>query len=371
MEICRALSGHDVILVTGGPRVAKSLPGHVREFRLPQLQMDPEFKGLVSTDPHDSLERIKEKRQACLLSFFKSESPDVFIVELYPFGRKAFRFELDPVLEAARSGPLRACGVFCSVRDILVEKQDQAKHELRAVSTLNQYFDAVLVHADPNFVKLGETFFRLDEIAVPVVYTGYVAPKPEAAARLTVRQRLGIARNDILVVASAGGGSVGKPLLESAIRAFKRLRVENAKYLSVFTGPFLDERSYLQLKQFADDGLVIEKFTPNFLSYLAAADLSISMGGYNTSMNILAADVPALIWPFPENQEQRLRAESLAHKAAVRVLEDQELVPDRLARAMAEMLRQGARGVVPIDLEGAGNTARWIADWVARNPRVQ
>jgi predicted glycosyltransferase len=150
IEICKALTGHDVILVTGGPRVAKSLPRHVREFRLPQLQMDAEFKGLFSTDPHVTLERLKEKRQARLLSFIKQEAPDVFIVELYPFGRKAFRYELDPVLETIRARQSHRCGIICSVRDILVEKEDQAKHELRAVKTLNRYFDAVLVHADPN-----------------------------------------------------------------------------------------------------------------------------------------------------------------------------------------------------------------------------
>jgi predicted glycosyltransferase len=370
IEICKPLTGHDVILVTGGPRVAKSLPKHVREFRLPQLQMDAEFKGLFSTDPHVTLERLKEKRQARLLSFFKQEAPDVFIVELYPFGRKAFRFELDPVLDAIRAGRLPGCRVISSVRDILVEKEDQEKHELRAVNTLNRYFDAVLVHADPNLIELGKTFFHLDEINIPVIYTGYIAPKPDAKARHALRERLGISHHDIFMIASAGGGSVGKPLLEAVIEAFKQLQFENAKHLSVFSGPFLDDRSYHQLERSAADGITIEKFTPDFMSYLAAADLSVSMGGYNTSMNILAANVPALIWPFPENQEQRLRAESLADKAAVRVLEDQDLGPGRLTHIMEQMILRGAQGTVRIDLEGAENTARWIEDWTARSPKA-
>jgi predicted glycosyltransferase len=170
IEICKALAGHDVILITGGPRIEKTLPDHIREFRLPALQMDNEFKGLYSTEPHVTLERLKERRQALLLSFFKEEIPDIFIVELYPFGRKAFRYELDPVLEAIRTGRLPDCGVMCSVRDILVEKEDQEKHELRAATILNRYFDAVLVHADPNLVELGKTFFHLDHIAIPVIY---------------------------------------------------------------------------------------------------------------------------------------------------------------------------------------------------------
>ena len=367
IEICNALSGHDVILVTGGPRIEKPLAAHIREFRLPQLQMDAEFKGLFSTDPHVTLERLKEKRQLRFLSFFKKEAPDMFMIELYPFGRKAFRFELDPVLEGIRAKRLPECGVVCSLRDILVEKEDQERHELRAVATLNSYFDAVLVHGDPNLVQIDETFFLFDKITIPVVYTGYIAQQPDPRARESIRGRLGIARDDVLIVASAGGGSVGNPLLKSVIQAFNRLKIKNAKYLRVFTGPFFDRRSFFHLKDLAGDGVWIEEFVPDFLSYLAAADLSVSMGGYNTSMNILAAKVPALIWPFSENQEQRLRAERLAGSAALRVLNDQDLVPDRLADVMEQMISQPSRGAVQINLDGAENTAKWIVDW-AKQP---
>jgi len=370
IEICSALSGHDVILVTGGPRIKQSLPAHVREFRLPQLQMDGEFKGLFSTDPHVTLERLKEKRQLRFLSFFKKEAPDVFMIELYPFGRKAFRFELDPVLEGIRARRLPECGVVCSLRDILVEKEDQERHESRAVATLNSYFDAVLVHADPNLVQLHETFFRFDKITIPVVYTGYIAQQPGPRARESIRNRLGIVRDDVLIVASAGGGSVGNPLLESVIQAFNRLKIKNAKYLQVFTGPFFDPGSFLHLRDLAGDGVCIEKFVPDFLSYLAAADLSVSMGGYNTTMNILAAGVPALIWPFSENQEQRLRAERLASCAALRVLNDQDLVPDRLAGVMEMMISQPSRGAVQINLDGAENTAKWIEDWATQRSKA-
>ena len=96
LEISRALSDHQVILVTGGPPVETDLPEHVREFRLPDLQMDHNFQGLFSTDKNLTVDQVKELRQKQLLGLFESERPDLFLVELYPFGRKAFRFELDP-----------------------------------------------------------------------------------------------------------------------------------------------------------------------------------------------------------------------------------------------------------------------------------
>ncbi|MFC1882032.1 glycosyltransferase family protein [Thermodesulfobacteriota bacterium] len=362
LEICRALSTHQVILVTGGPPVETDLPEHVREFRLPDLQMDHAFKGLFSTAKNLTVDQVKEERQKRLLALFEMERPDLFLVELYPFGRKAFRFELDPVLEALREKRLAPCGVFSSVRDILVEKDDNGKHEARVVKTLNRNFDRVLVHADSDLVEIRETFGRFDEISIPVDYTGYIAPKPSEDARQRIRKQMDMGASEALIVASAGGGNVGAPLLEAVIRAFARLEKGNCR-LQVFTGPFLSTRDFDGLKKMAPARVQVDKFTTDFISCLAAADLSVSMGGYNTTMNILATRVPALLWPFSQNREQRLRARRLADRGVLTVLQDADLQPDRLAAMMDQKLSHSARPAVTIDLDGAANTARAIENW--------
>ncbi len=363
LEICRALSDHEVVLVSGGPRVDAKLPDHVREVRLPDLRMNQEFKGLFSSRKDNNLEQIKANRQKSLLALFEIENPDIFLVELYPFGRKAFRFELDPVLEAIKSKKPPSCGVACSVRDILVEKEDAVKHETRVVKTLNNYFDVVLVHADPDLAQLDETFGQYEKIEIPIVYTGYIAPKPKADAAPKSRRRLRIGDDELLIVCSAGGGNVGAPLLEAAVKAFNHLTIEKAGYLKVFTGPFMEPSDFDSLKKMAGPKVQIEQFTPDFLAYLAAADLSISMGGYNTTMNILATGVPALVWPFAQNREQRLRAGRLAKEGCLTVLEDEDLHPRRLAGLMDSILAAQSSRPVKFDLDGAANTARWIGKW--------
>jgi predicted glycosyltransferase len=246
------------------------------------------------------------------------------------------------------------------VRDILVEKDDRLKHELRAVETLNHYFDAVLVHADPKLAKISETFELFDKIKIPVSYTGYIAPKPEPDAGKRLRRRLKIGPDEILIIASAGGGNVGSPILEAVIQAFSHLKTKRRRHLKVFSGPFLDSGEFARLKNMAGTNVRVEQFTADFLSFLAAADLSISMGGYNTTMNILATAVPALVWPFPQNREQRLRAARLAEMDVLKILENEDLRPDRLAAIMAQMLSSQGRVCADIDLDGAANTAKWI-----------
>lgn len=372
LEICKALKRHDVLLVTGGPQIHPEIPGHVKVINLPGLQMDPEFKGLFSPDKTLSLDQIKRLRQKKLCAIIEKEKPDIFFLELYPFGRKAFRFELDPALQAVRRNPLFRCGVISSVRDILVEKENQEKHEGRVLETLNNFFDAVLVHADPKLITLKETFFRFEEIKIPVVHTGYIAQKPHADSRSRIRRQLGIAEEDLMIVASAGGGSVGKPILESAIRAFRHLKVKTPSYLYVYAGPYMAESEFAYLKALGTSQRVkIAKFTSDFLSFLAAADLSISMAGYNTTMNILATGVPALVWPFAANREQKRRAERLAGRGALKLIDNQDLNPDNLAAIIVRTLERAVSRKIDIDLNGAAHTVQWLESWVNRNLKNQ
>ncbi len=104
----------------------------------------------------------------------------------------------------------------------------------------------------------------------------------------------------------------------------------------------------------------IARFSEAFLTLLAAAELSISMGGYNTSMNILATGVPALVWPYPGDREQGLRARRLAELGALKVLTQADLTPARMAAAIKWILSQPRAQGVSVAMDGARQTARYL-----------
>ncbi|MBW1990036.1 MAG: glycosyl transferase [Deltaproteobacteria bacterium] len=357
LSICRALAGHEVTLVSGGPGGSASLPGHVRLFSLPALSMDAEFSGL-QTDGGLELEEVKAQRKERLARLVRDFSPDVFLVELFPFGRKAFSFELLPALEVAH-GLSRPPLCASSVRDILVEKSEPSAYEDRVVRLVNQWFGLVLVHADPRVVRLSETFSREADFACPVEYTGYVARKPGGTDKKAVRERFGLLPEDRLVVVSAGGGAVGGALLAAAVDAAPVVNAKQRVYVVVSAGPYLPEKEYAALADRAGPGVLVRRFVRDFPGLVAAADLSVSMGGYNTCMDVLAAGVPALVWPFGRNREQGLRAEKLAAMGALGVLSDEDLAPKRLAQRMLSALEAGAERAT-VDLSGAERTARLL-----------
>ena len=373
LEICRALNGHDIILVTGGPEVTVDLPAHVRSFRMPGLMTDRNYDGLFPTDTSRTFEDVRRERKKMLYSLFENERPDALIIELYPFGRKAFGFELKPVLEDIRSGRLKCSAVYCSLRDILVEKSDQHAYEARVVDVLNKYFDALLIHADPKLVTLDRTFSRVGDLVIPVVYTGYIAPKPPPDAGLALRKQLDIDDHALLFVASAGGGKAGIVLLEPLLGSLAHLNLEREINLHVFTGPFMPEDEFSSLAHQSNANVKIRRFTSQFLSYLMAADLSVSMGGYNTSMNILATGVPALIWPYPGDHEQGLRAARLADIGAADIIKEKDLHPAQLAELIKSRLVTATRSQPQVDLEGAVHTADWLVGHLKdeTNPQVR
>lgn len=355
--IVKELQGNEVTLVLGGPRAKVAFPQNIRIVQLPGLRMDAEFSGLQPVDADCSLEEVKQRRREQLIRINDSLQPDLLLIELFPFGRCGFRFELDPLLAHVREQQ-NHCRVVCSVRDILVERDNQVKFEERVVERLNTFFDLLLIHADQKIITLDQTFSRIRDIEIPIHYTGYIAEKSEQKAGRQLRRSLGLAAEEKLVVVSVGSGSVGAQLLESALAAHRVL--EQDLRLQLFSGPYLATDGFDRLVELAGPGAVVERFSDRFTDWLGAADLSLSMGGYNTTMNVVAAGCPALIFPFSQNREQRLRAEHLSSHVPLQIIEKGDLLPARLAEKMGTMLLQDSyRSAVALD--GAVETARLLS----------
>jgi predicted glycosyltransferase len=361
LEFARALSSHDVTLIVGGQKVEVNLPDHVQLVRLPVLYMDEKFTRLIPGDPGQSVEHVQQKRQTTLYSLFKKKNPDLFIVELYPFGRSIFGFELAPLLGDIRDGKFGHVRSVCSLRDILVEKKDPPAYEKRVLQNLNRYFDALLIHSDAGLQRLDETFSRAGDIKIPLVYTGFITQQADPAAGRRLRRELKMASGEKLVVASAGGGRSGFNLLKSVLDACELLGDHLAFRLEVFCGPFMAPEEYEKLAARSVPGRRIRRYTKRFLDYLSAADLSVSLAGYNTCMNLLVTKVPALVFPYARQQEQPIRADKIKKYLPMKVLKEADREPARLSRHIAQMLQQSRpSSAVPIDVDGAANAARFL-----------
>ena len=87
----------------------------------------------------------------------------MLLVELFPFGRRQFRFELEPLLERAAGRAL----VVSSVRDLI---QDKPGRHAEMLATVERFFDRVMVHGDPRVAR----FPLAPRLGAKLHYTGYV-----------------------------------------------------------------------------------------------------------------------------------------------------------------------------------------------------
>ena len=325
LALGEALAEHFRVTILCGGAVPRSLPlpDGVEIVSLPPIHA--EGSGLSSSDPSVDLARAFALRRELILGVLEAHCPDAVVVELFPFGRKKLAHELVPFLEAARA---QGAVTVSSVRDLLVSREDGASHDERAAELANRLLDAVLVHSDPWFARLEETFRPRTPLRVPVWHTGFVV-RPRRGLRATPAK----AR----VVVSAGGGRVGAPLLCAAVDAHRLLggRMD----MTVIAGPFLPEPQWTRLHRQAD-GVLLRRSVPDLGAELATASASVSQCGYNTALEVVSCGIPALVVPFaaPGEDEQTRRAERLARRGAVRVLPPEVLSPAALADELERLL---------------------------------
>ncbi|HLT78169.1 MAG TPA: glycosyltransferase [Ferrovibrio sp.] len=357
--IARAMArnGFATTLVSGGmpDPTLHGLEG-IRFIQLPPARaQDSSFRVLL--DEHDVpvTDEWRAMRLARLQAVFDEVAPDVLLTELFPFGRRPMRFELLPLLARIRERRPKPL-VFCSVRDILVDRS-KPERDLDSIAWLQQHYDGAFIHGDPAIVPFEKTFPLADRIRDQLEYTGYIVEQHDIP-------QTGAGEGEVLV--SAGGGAVGLPLFRTALAA-KPLSAARDRQWRILVSRQENTAAVEELRQLAGPGVIIEPVRPDFPGMLRHCLLSISKAGYNTVMETLASRARAVVVPFAggEETEQALRANLLAERGLLQVVRESGLTPQRLADAIGAALAS-APTTAGIRLDGADETVRLVRHHLAR-----
>ncbi len=357
-SIIRALrrQGLAVTVVSGGEPVPVLDVGDADFVQLPSARAtDRSFKVLIDETGDVVDDQWRTRRRDRLLEIFSRVRPRVLVFELFPFGRRQFRFEILPLIEAARAME-PAPKIVSSVRDILVVK-DKPERNDEMIELAETYFDAVLVHGDPEFVSLDATFPHARRLERILRYTGYVVDEDRLAGA-SGREGAGE------VIVSAGGGGVGFSLLQAAIDARPETSLHDAPW-RLLAGYNLPEDRFGALKAGLPPGMTAERARADFFTLLSNCRLSVSQGGYNTVMEVLASGAPSVIVPYAglEESEQTLRARLLEKRGLVQVVEERALSPKTLTAAVEAALDRPRPSGAGLDTGGTEASARIIAEF--------
>jgi len=356
--ISRALAeiGLEVDFVSGGIPIPNLNVGRAKFHQLPPVRsLDRNFKVLVDETGREIDDRWRQNRCSKLLNLFEETKPSMILTELFPFGRRQFRFELIPLLDRAQEAKWKP-KIIASMRDILVTKSRHDRN-VEISRTLTTYYDKVLVHGDKQIITLEETFPLSHEITHLVEYTGYVLNPSISDSKETVGSGE--------VVVSLGGGAVGSDTLTKLFKIRREKFMDDTRWRFI-VGPHMPEEILHEVKRSPIENTIVERMRPDLPSLINRARLSISQAGYNTVAEVLSSDTPAILVPFEggDETEQRIRADLLAKRVAVEVVYEDKLDSQTLAKTITRAMKDQTKTALKIDLKGAERTAKILSKMI-------
>ena len=352
-----------VLIVSGSPMVhAFRIPKRIDYIKLPCLARTLSGSYDVKYLDLDYANTIRLRRNliACTMEDF---SPDLILVDKKPLGVSN---ELSAGLERLKQrGALPKLVLL--LRDILDNPETTAE-----VWTKQGYHEAVQCFYDQILVVGSQEIFNLaTEYQFPassrskVQFCGYLRRDRGPHNRDHIRRELGI-DDEPLVLVTAGGGEDGYHLLSTYLQGLYTLPVNTRIKTLLVCGPEMSEPHRRRIHQATNHpGLTVLDFTNDMMGYMDAADLVVSMGGYNTVCEILTLRKRAVIVPRVRPvQEQWIRANRMAQLGLLRTIHPDELTPNEMMRAVTEEIHTdkiGSRSDYEVDLNGMPYIANCIS----------
>lgn len=324
-RINRSIPDTTCLIVTGSP-VATSFPLDVgvEIVKLPSVTKD-EQGYYQSRQLHSSYGDLLQLRQSVLNGVFESFSPDLLIVDHQLVGLDG---ELLPVLRRAKA---RGISTIYGMREVLdsrsVTEDGWANPDCQWA--LHEAFDEIWVYGDRNRFDTIAAYPSLEAAGSRITFTGLVQN-----GRSIPVERVGPLPQ---VLVTAGGGEDGARLLETYVRG---LRDQNPRWHStIVTGPLLSASKAEALEQQIQPltNVSYHRFHESISSLLRLSDAVVSMAGYNSCAEIVAARCPAVLVPrTAPRREQVIRARYLALCGAAQALIAPQ--PEVLMRSVAKAL---------------------------------
>jgi predicted glycosyltransferase len=350
-----------VLVVTGSHRVgALAFPRGVDYLKLPSIAMVDRYENWTPRDLSLSMTRVTRLRADLIRQAVRRFAPDLLVADFMPAGPYG---ELLPALKELRR---RGRPAIAGFRDIIDEPDFvRALWERTEIySVLREHYAAICVYGAREVVDFERDYGLDRELARRLHYVGYLAERPAKGPSPTV--------SEPFVLACAGGGVDGVPLLRAFIEASARLRPQVGRRWLLIAGPLLDDRSFRELRQDAAAvGVEVKRSVGRLGRLVAQADSVVSMTGYNTSCELLACSVPAVIVPRDgPSQEQRLRAADLVRRRRALMIDPLELDGHTLSRAISHSLTAAPPQRVELPLDGV-QAALDLFDAVIERPELE
>jgi predicted glycosyltransferase len=296
---------------------------------------------------------LRDLRRDVLLGAARHFRPTLLVVDNVPGGLKG---ELGPTLRFLKRHSRR---LVLGLRDVIDEPERvrAAWAEDGSYGLLDEVYDRILVYGSREiYDPVSEYAFR-PLAAEKTRFVGYLGRAPARLSREQIRSELGVG-DAPLVLVTAGGGEDGYRLLRAFLEGMRFRRNGSSFHCLLVGGPLLPRARQQQLQAVARKRSIrFVDFVEDVTSYVHAADVAVSMGGYNSVCELLSLEKPALVVPrISPRTEQLIRARELSRRGCLRMLHPSEADPARLFAETKRLVEDRPKPALP-PMDGLERTA--------------
>ncbi|NEP17138.1 MAG: glycosyltransferase [Leptolyngbya sp. SIO4C1] len=367
MAICqyllKAFPEISILVVSGSPALHRlRLPVGLDYIKLPCLSRD-EGGTVAAKYLQTEVAATVRLRSQLILVAAANFQPDLLLVDKKPTGLKG---ELQPTLRYLKQRQTRS---VLLLRDIL----DAPAATIQNWQANNYYslaecwYDQVWVVGSRHIFDTCDAYQFPTALARKVRFCGYIQRQLGALSSQQVRQQLRVAPSEKLVLVTPGGGEDGYRLIQTYLDGLAQLQTVDFKSL-VILGPEMPTaaREHLQAARLALPHPVAQvqliDFSDSLTSYLAAADVVVSMAGYNTVNEILALRKRSVVVPrIQPVQEQLIRAQRWSQLGLLKAIHPDQLTPASLMAALQHELNHPEPLSPLIDLNALPRIAHYLS----------
>ncbi len=329
----------NILILTGSPIAGRfTFPDQVDFVRIPGMIKQTNDEYLPHSIKIDAKQAL-DIRTNIITATAKTFRPHLFIVDKEPLGLKR---EILPTLEWMREY-LPQSRTILGLRDIMDDaetvRNDWEKKDVYRI--LDALYSEIWIYGLQNYYDPIREYAIPESISRKIHFTGYIPRrKADPAAVQKIRKDHRIEQKDKLVVVTTGGGGDGYKVMDTYLTMLETETIPAAIKSILVTGPFMPKRQRKCIdKRARNAGIESHRFYRHMIDLMAAADLVVSMGGYNTSCEILTQTAVALLIPREEpRKEQLIRAQVLHRNNLVDYIPWRELTTPLLKQKIMNLL---------------------------------
>ena len=361
----------NILILTGSPIAGRFIfPEQIDFVRIPGMIKKTNEEYLPQSIKINATHAL-EIRKNIITATAKTFQPHMFIVDKEPLGLKK---EILPALQwlrRCRPGTRTVLGLRDIMDDGAATRRDWQKKGV--YDLLENLYNEIWVYGDQQLYDPVEEYAIPESIHRKMIFTGYLARQvPSASAIQRTRKEQGLQNGEKLVVVTTGGGGDGYEVMDHYLSMLEILPRPIGFKSVLVTGPFMPKQQRKSLLRRAKKLHVRSfHFYRNMEKLLAAADLVVGMGGYNTLCEILSNGTPSLIIPRETpRREQLIRAQIFHDRQLVDYIPWHRCSPQTMGQKVLALLADASayrEAIANFPMNGIGEMRKRLATFCGTN----